>query len=259
MTPFDQATYAVRLDWGATGAREVSADVAVVVDVLSFSTAVTVAVERGTRVYPYRWRDDDAAAYAARLGATLALGRLEAARADAPEAVSLSPARLREGEAPDRLVLPSPNGSTIAAALQESGATVAVGCLRNASAVARWLAEHRARGATVSVIAAGERWATDDSLRPALEDHLGAGAILDALRRLDPYDATTTAPFSPEADAAADLAAAGRDRLAAMLTGCASGRELTAKGFDADVAIAAELDASMVVPALVGGAFVAEA
>jgi 2-phosphosulfolactate phosphatase len=50
------------------------------------------------------------------------------------------------------------------------------------------------------VIAAGERWRYDDSLRPAVEDHLGAGAILSALVALGHGDG-----FSPEARAAVDL------------------------------------------------------
>ena len=92
-----------------------------------------------------------------------------------------------------RLVLPSPNGSAIAAAAP--GVTVAAS-LRNASAVAEWLSE-RFRGDVepVSVIAAGERW-PDGSLRPALEDLLGAGAVLSALV------ARTGVSESPEAAAA---------------------------------------------------------
>jgi 2-phosphosulfolactate phosphatase len=55
-------------------------------------------------------------------------------------------------------------------------------------------------GDSVAVIAAGERWRGDDSLRPSLEDHLGAGAVLSALAGLGYRDA-----MSPEASAAADL------------------------------------------------------
>ena len=61
---FSQGRYQVRLDWGPAGAATLGADVVVVVDVLSFSTAVTVAVDRGTRVIPCPWSDERAAALA---------------------------------------------------------------------------------------------------------------------------------------------------------------------------------------------------
>src|SRR5699024_6342045 len=99
-----------------------------------------------------------------------------------------------------RLVLPSPNGSTITANLDESGARVVVGCLRNSAAVAEVIAARLEQGDSVAVVAAGERWRDDDSLRPALEDHLGAGAVLSALVGLGYRDS-----MSPEASAAADL------------------------------------------------------
>ena len=56
----------VRFDWGPTGAAAIAegADVAVVVDVLSFTTTLCVAVERGMTVLPYPWKDERAAAYA---------------------------------------------------------------------------------------------------------------------------------------------------------------------------------------------------
>lgn len=249
---FGQGDYPVRMDWGPVGARATAADVAVVVDVLSFSTSVVVAVERGMRVHPYRWEDDGAADFARQHDATLAVGRLEATRSGAVPAPSLSPAGLQTCEPVPRLVLPSPNGSTIAAALQDVDATVAIGCLRNATAVARWLRPHLEDGRSVAVVAAGERWGDDDSLRPALEDHLGAGAILAGLADDGPGRA-----LSPEARAAVDLFEAAREDLSGRLHDCVGGRELVAKGFAADVAVAADLDASTVVPVLTEGAFAA--
>ncbi|MEW2393538.1 hypothetical protein AB0933_34770 [Streptomyces venezuelae] len=109
-----QRPHGVRFDWGPTGAERLASDAAclVVVDVLSFTTAVTVAVEAGTRVFPYRWRDETAAAFAEQMGADLAVGR----RMATPTAPwSLSPAALRRAPFTPRLVLPSPNGSAIAA------------------------------------------------------------------------------------------------------------------------------------------------
>jgi 2-phosphosulfolactate phosphatase len=240
-----QASYARRLDWGPSGAAALVADarpgdVAVVVDVLSFTTTLSVAVECGIAVHPYPWRVEDAASYAASRGAVLAVGRREGL---ATGAVSLSPASFERAAGIERVVLPSPNGSAICLGLAESGATVVGACLRNATAVGRWL---RARGGRVSVVAAGERW-PDGSLRPAIEDLWGAGAVLASL---GPEGA------SPEAGSAVAAFAAVRDRLSNVLASCASGRELVSAGFAEDVVVASAYDVSQVVPVLEGDAFV---
>ena len=178
-----QTSYRVRFDWGPTGAQAIAegADVAVVIDVMSFTTTLCVAVERGMTVLPFRWRDERAAAYAEERSATLAVGRLEARALPEGAGVSLSPAAMARVSGVDRIVLPSPNGSSISFGLAESGATVVGACLRNRRAVADWIA---ARGGTVAVVAAGERW-PDGSLRPASEDLWGAGAVLALLPRDD--------------------------------------------------------------------------
>ncbi|CAI9402240.1 2-phosphosulfolactate phosphatase [Nocardioides sp. T2.26MG-1] len=237
-----QSAYRVRMEWGATGAAAMAegADVAVVVDVLSFTTTLSVAVERGMTVYPFRWKDERAAAYAAERDAVLATGR------SARGGVSLSPVSVRAAAGVERLVLPSPNGSSIAFGLAEAGVRVVGASLRNASAVARWLPD----GATVAVVAAGERW-PDGTLRPAVEDLWGAGAVIAALAGLG------ASGLSPEARVAEQAFRAVEPRLAEELPDCASGRELVEMGFAGDVEVAAGLDASDVVPLLVGEAFVA--
>ncbi|KGM10166.1 2-phosphosulfolactate phosphatase [Cellulomonas bogoriensis] len=248
---FGQRSTAVRLDWGPVGASACGAEVAVVVDVLSFSTAVTVAVERGCRVHPSPWSDDRARAIAAEHDAVLAVGRLEALREGTTVAHSLSPATLLEAEPVERLVLPSPNGSTIVAELVESGSTVVAGCLRNARAVAAHLARALEAGRSVGVIAAGERWRHDQSLRPALEDHLGAGAILAHLDSMGHGH-----HFSPEATAASAMFRSAGRELGRLLRDCVGGRELTEMGFAADVTVAGAVDESATVPVIVDGAFV---
>ncbi|MEI5101495.1 2-phosphosulfolactate phosphatase [Streptomyces sp. PmtG] len=245
-----QAAYGIRFEWGPAGAKQLAPQVSclVIVDVLSFSTSVSVAVESGSRVFPYPWRDETATAFARQMDAHLAVGRRAVTEASP---WSLSPAALRRAPFAARLVLPSPNGSAIAAAA--AGAAVAVGSLRNGSAVGRWLAAqgHGTAGRPVGVIAAGERW-PDGSLRPAVEDLLGAGAVIAALRGHD------RGPLSPEAAAAAAaFAAAGDERaVGAAVAASASGRELTEDGFAEDVAVATELDACEQVPVLRHGAFV---
>jgi len=239
-----QLGHRVRFDWGPTGAAAIAegADVAVVVDVLSFTTTLCVAVERGVAVLPYRWKDDRAEAYAAERDATLAVGRLEARSLPEGSGVSLSPAAMAQVSGVDRVVLPSPNGSSISFYLADQGCVVVGACLRNRAAVARWL---RARGGTVAVVAGGERW-PDDSLRPAAEDLWGAGAVLALLPDAD---------LSPEARVAADAFRAVESTLADAVRGCASGRELAETGFGADVDIASELDLADVVPVLTDGTF----
>jgi 2-phosphosulfolactate phosphatase len=95
----------------------------------------------------------------------------------------------------------------------------------------------------VAVIAAGERW-PDGTLRPAWEDLVGAGAVIAAL----------PGTRSPEAQLAADAFEAAR--LDGQLLACMSGRELDELGFRADVALAADLDASPHAPELVDDAYV---
>lgn len=122
-----QQAYRVRFGWGPVGAEAIGpVDIAVVVDVLSFTTTLTAAVERGIEVFPARWRDDRAEAYAREQDAVLAVQRQDAV----PGRPSLSPASPREAEGVRRLVLPSPNGSTISTLLAESGATVVGASLR---------------------------------------------------------------------------------------------------------------------------------
>ncbi len=141
-------------------------------------------------------------------------------------------------------MLPSPNGSAISFALRDAGVEVVGACLRNRTAVGRWLARRVADGAVVAVVPAGERW-SDGSLRPAAEDLWGAGAVVDAL-----VQAGGGGGLSPEAGLARDAFRAVRDRLPERLLACAGGRELAAVGFAADVAMAAELDVTDVVPVL---------
>ncbi|MEU2429304.1 2-phosphosulfolactate phosphatase [Streptomyces sp. NPDC007861] len=246
----------IRFEWGAAGARHVAPHVSclVVVDVLSFTTAVSVAVDAGTRVFPYRWRDASAEEYAARVGAALAVGRREVG---AGTPWSLSPAALRRAPFTPRLVLPSPNGSAIAAEAAGLGVTVVAASLRNARAVAQWLTtqEYGTPDRPLAVVAAGEQW-PDGSLRPALEDQLGAGAVISMRRDLGDLGATHP---SPEAAAAAAVWDTTADP-ATVLHRCHSGRELTQGahgGFAEDVDIAAELNGSKAVPVLTDGAFTA--
>jgi 2-phosphosulfolactate phosphatase len=225
---------AVRCEWGAAGlaAGLAGAKAVVIVDVLSFSTAVDIAVARGARVFPYFQPDGGAAAFARERGAQLA-GR------DRQRGYSLSPASLLGLGPGEALVLPSPNGSRLS--LGTGSIPTYCGCLRNAATVAQAAARH---GGPILVVAAGERW-PDGSLRPGTEDWLGAGAVIHAL----------AGPRSPEAALAEAGFLAAREDLEGYLARCPSGRELIGWGCAADVALAAELNVSVTAPRLIDGAY----
>lgn len=243
-----QRPWQARFDWGLAGAAAIGADaaVAVVVDVLSFTTTLSVAADHGVEVFPYRWRDDGAARFAADHGAVLAVGRREARGTQ----VSLSPGTIRSTLSLRRLVLPSPNGSSIAHSLVDSSGVCVGASLRNAAAVAEWILANHPDEAVVSVIAAGERW-PDGSLRPAAEDLWGAGAVLTELASRRPQ-----LTLSPEAAMAVAAWESVSGPLASALEQCASGLELIAAGYRADVGVAAEADQSRSVPVLVADRFV---
>ena len=232
---FDQQPYDIRCDWGLPGLAHLSpdSDAIVIIDVLSFSTCVDIAVGNGAIVYPYQWRDASADTYAASRGAITATHRQGTG-------YSLSPASLRRIPPGTRLVLPSPNGSTLS--LSTGAVRTFAGCLRNARAVARALLHY---GNRFSLIPAGERW-PDGSLRFATEDLLGAGAIIHHL----------PGTRSPEAAVAEATFLRLRSDLATCLQQCGSGRELQERGFSEDIILAAALNTSNAVPILIDGAFV---
>jgi len=116
---------------------------------------------------------------------------------------------------------------------------VLAGCLRNAAAVAR-AALRLAAGCPVGVVPAGEHW-PDGSLRPAVEDLLGAGAVLHHLGL----------PPCPEARVARDAFRAAGSEVAALVRAGRSGQ----RGFAGDVELAVQEGCSAAAPLLRDGAF----
>lgn len=233
---FNQAEFDIRCEWGEKGVTELApiSDVVIIVDVLSFSSAVSIATVRGAIVYPFRGKGNEAAVFARSVGAELAGMRGGAG-------YTLSPVSLLTIPPGTRLVLPSPNGSTLTLAAGEQ--PTLAGCLRNARAVARTAVT---LGKRIAVIPCGERWKEDGVLRPAIEDLIGAGAIIRHL----------PGSLSPEAQTA--LAAFERfaEDLYGTLSRCASGKELVARGHAEDVRQIARLDVTDTAPLLKDGAYV---
>ncbi|ULO04759.1 2-phosphosulfolactate phosphatase [Paenibacillus sp. 19GGS1-52] len=235
---FNQVQYRIRFEWGAEGVRRLAplSSVVVIIDVLSFTTCVEVAVSREAFVFPYRYKDESAIKYAQSVNATLAEKR--------GKTPSLSPVSLLSLQQQSRIVLPSLNGSMCTVIATESNVFTIAGCLRNAFAVSDFIKRHYP-DEVISVIACGEQWA-NGMLRPAIEDLIAAGAILSA------FDQSV---ISPEAKIAVSAFSHAEHDIQTILSECSSGRELTEKGFPEDVIIASELNVSEVVPIFHNGAY----
>jgi len=240
------------MEWGRTGLERLAplVDVVVIIDVLSFAGAVEVAVSRGAAVTPCPQDLAEASKLARQREAALAVARR---RMDAEHPFSLSPRSLENLNPGDRLVLPSPNGGALSAIAAGLCRQVLCGCLRNADAVA---ARAQELGRRVAVIAAGELWpeSTDEdgltrsgaTLRPAFEDLIGAGAVLNCFPEWS---------LSPEALAAVAAFRVAEASLESSMMNCVSGRELCDLGFKDDVLHASLLNCSRIVPRLVDGEY----
>lgn len=233
---FNQLDYHIRCEWGEQGVLALSpiSDAIIIVDVLSFTTCVEIATANGATVYPYRNSDIPPQIFAEQNNAILAT------RTRDTNGFSLAPSSLQHIPPETRLVLPSPNGSTLS--LSTGNTPTYAGCLRNAKAVAAAAKQH---GSRISVIPAGERWKSDYSLRPSLEDMLGAGAIIHEL----------DGNKSPEAMWAEMTFLHFRDSLQKTLNTIGSGNELIERGFTEDVELAAQYNCSQNAPRLMDGAY----
>ncbi|MDN3018391.1 2-phosphosulfolactate phosphatase [Paenibacillus sp. BSR1-1] len=239
---FDQSPYECRVEWGRRGAREAAdrGDIVIIVDVLSFSSTVISALTNGAIIYPFP-PNLDGKEYAEKIGAKYLLGRAEAARLSQP---SLSPVSFNEHHHKKKFVLSSLNGAfcTWAASMVPA---LLIGSILNAEAVASAANQLRKQTrASITVIPCGEQWGdvqnNEDTLRPAIEDYLGAGAILNYLE----------GKKSPEAEVCIYAFQHATPKLKELIWECGSGRELRGRGFEADVIHCSGLNAYQTVPIL---------
>jgi len=228
-----QSLFDIRCEWGEHGVQKLTeeCDVLVLIDVLSFSTSVSVAVKEGAKIYPAAIGDKT----------ELPNGVIKASRRAQwlknADLRSMSPQSLENLKTD--LLLPSPNGSALS--LMVGTTPLLAGCLRNAKATAQ-AAMHL--GSTIGIVPAGERW-EDHSLRPSWEDLIGAGAIIQELK----------GERSPEAAVAemAFLSVVGE--IEQRMSKTVSGRELIKRGFAEDVHLACQLNADNYAARLINGAY----
>ncbi|MFP7299227.1 2-phosphosulfolactate phosphatase [Neobacillus niacini] len=245
---FDQSPYTCRVEWGRRGAREAAerGDIIIIVDVLSFSSTVVSALHYDAVIYPYP-PNLDGKEYAKNINAEFILGRSEAAKAGKP---TLSPVSFNEKHRNKKFVLTSLNGAFCTWIASKVPALL-IGSLLNAASVAEVCNQLRLqKNASITVIPCGELWSDgkeeEDTLRPAIEDYLGAGAILSYLE----------GEKSPEAEVCIGAFQQAKPKLTQFIWDCGSGRELREKGFEADVGHCSLLNAYQTVPILKDNHFV---
>lgn len=243
---FGQGGYDVRLEWGRFGARKAveRGDILVVVDVLSFSSAVVTATAHDITIYPCGTQSE---------AETMALrveGEVAVHRRDVPSkgTHSLSPLSFLNGKPGAKVAVASPNGATCSRFGRDVSCLI-LGAFLNAQAVAEAIEQEMLRiTRPITVLACGERWKEpneDGELRFALEDYLGAGAIISSL--------PTKYKRSPEAHTAEVAFMAIEANLKEVIARCGSGVELIDKGFAGDVEHSAKLNSYEVVPVLIDG------
>ncbi len=250
MSVFAQSSFQCRIEWGRRGAREAArrGDITIIVDVLSFSSAVASALHVGAEIFPYPPPlNEKAKAYANQLGAELILSRAEAVKTGKH---SLSPVTFSADNFGKRFVLCSLNGASCTWIASKVPALL-IGCLLNASEIAK-AANHiqKQTGANITVVPCGEHWedpkGDENDLRPGIEDYLGAGAIIEKLK----------GSKSVEAQLCMGAFQSARSNLDEFIWDCGSGRELRERGFAEDITYSAAVDVLQVVPMLQNDRFV---
>ncbi|ETI70798.1 2-phosphosulfolactate phosphatase [Neobacillus vireti] len=239
---FDQSPYVCRVEWGIRGAREAAerGDIIIIVDVLSFSSTVISALSCGAIIYPYP-PNLDGSVYAGKVDAEYILGRAEAARKGKP---TLSPVSFNHEHVNKKYVLSSLNGAFCTWIASKVPALL-IGALLNVDAVASIANQVRSKTkASITVVPCGEQWSElseyENNLRPAIEDYLGAGAILSNLE----------GKKSPEAKVCIGAFQNSNQNIAELIWECGSGRELRERGFEADVTHCSRLNLNQTVPIL---------
>lgn len=234
----------IHVEWGIAGARLASArgDLVVLVDVLSFSTSLSIACGRRATVFVYSPDELEAMGGREKVAREFDAEVITKSRRFAPGSYSLSPGSLADCPEDLRLIVTSPNGAACVAAAAEAAAC-AIGCLRNRTATAAYISDqfldesNSIRRATI--VPCGEQWSSvgqETGWRPSIEDWLRAGGIIDALQE-------HRVLLSAEAELAMRSFQSVSPQLNQFLKNCLSGRELVARGFPSDVELAAELDA----------------
>lgn len=244
----DHLPYVCNVEWGIRGAREAAerGDIIIIVDVLSFSSTVITALSHGAVIYPYP-PNLNGKLFAEQVGAEFILGRAEAAKHGLP---TLSPISFSQEHANKKYVLSSLNGAMCTWVASKVPALL-IGSLLNGSSVSSIANQLRLQlNTNITVVPCGEQWndvrESENSLRPCIEDYLGAGAILSNLNGTK----------SPESEVCIGAFQSAKQKINEIIWECESGRELRNRGYEKDVKHCSRWDVYQTVPILNNNHFV---
>jgi 2-phosphosulfolactate phosphatase len=225
----------INCEWGLKGIEKFKriSDAIIIVDVLSFSTSVDIALGNEAVIFPYRFKDETSYLYARQVHAELA------SFSRSKDKYSLSPESLTKIEKGTKLILPSPNGAELA--LSTGSVPTLCACLRNCKSVAEYA---MSLGENILVIPTGEKW-EDGSHRFAVEDCIGAGAVISFLK----------GNLSAESKTALHIFNSFKDNLFEIISACVSGAALIKRGFEEDITLACQFNVSKTVPVLEDNSF----
>jgi 2-phosphosulfolactate phosphatase len=221
-------------------AERLAERVVVVFDVLRATTTITAALAAGVREVRVFESLDAATAAARAFGGSAAVlcGERQCLRPAGFDLGNSPGAFSRESHAGKTVFMCTTNG-TRAIVAARAAKLLLVGAIVNASAVARRVLAEQVEAATL--LCAG----TDGE--PAMEDLVGAGAVIDAMSRQSAGE-----PGNDVARAALRLFCASRDDLRGALADATGGRNVIAAGLAGDIEFAVRLDALAVVGRVIG-------
>ncbi len=214
--------------------------VAVVLDVLRWSTVVATALRNGADGIECARTPEEALALARRLGRDRALvaGEREARPPDGFD-LGNSPGLFSPDRVAGRLIVMTTTNGTNALAQTEGASVRLVGCFANFASIAERLRSERAAGRPVLLVAAGQ-----DGV-PTPEDTACAGALAEALGGSDSWSEATRG-------AVALWGANGRSPARAV-HGSPHAATLREAGFEGDLDACATLSSAAVVPEAMSG------
>lgn len=210
---------------------------AVVIDVLRATTSIVVAFQHGCRsILPVASAAEARSARAASPGAVLA-GEEGGVRVPGFDLGNSPREFTRQAVAGRDVILTTSNGTKTLRAIA-GGRTVAIGAFRNRAATADWLV---GRGADSLIVCSGYEGGF------SLEDAVCAGAVVDRVATL-----ATGLTLGDGARACQVLWERYGSDLVRLFRETDWGRRMLALGFEADLAVCAEVDATAKVPLMEG-------